>query len=110
MPQRDRKFGARHGAETIARVTGLSLNEIDTSVPIESVSTGMSFTIVPLKTLAALQCLRIDLHAGTEYLQKTAGKFFYFVSPETVNPPARLHSRILLSHLQHPPTPPPPAC
>src|SRR6266853_6506144 len=45
MRQRDPEFGARHDAEAIARVTGLSLNEIDTSVPIESVSTGMSFTI-----------------------------------------------------------------
>ncbi len=104
MRQRDPEFGARHGAETIARVTGLSLNEIDTSVPIESVSTGMSFTIVPLKTLAALQCLRIDLHAGTEYLQKTGGKFFYFVSRETVNPAARLHSRMLFYNGEDPAT------
>src|SRR6266436_90874 len=55
MRQRDPEFGARHDAETIARITGLSMNEVDTSVPIESVSTGMSFTIVPIKTLAALQ-------------------------------------------------------
>ena len=104
MRQRDPEFGARHDAEAIARVTGLSLNEIDTSVPIESVSTGMSFTIVPIKTLAALQNLRIDLHAGTEYLQKTGGKFFYFVSRETVNPDARLHSRMLFYNGEDPAT------
>jgi trans-2,3-dihydro-3-hydroxyanthranilate isomerase len=104
MRQRDPEFGARHDAETIARVTGLSLNEIDTSVPVESVSTGMSFTIVPIKTLAALQGLRIDLHAGTEYLRKTGGKFFYFVSRETVNPAARLHSRMLFYNGEDPAT------
>jgi trans-2,3-dihydro-3-hydroxyanthranilate isomerase len=104
MRQRDPEFGARHDAETIARVTGLSLNEIDTSVPIESVSTGMSFTIVPIKTLAALQSLRIDLHGGTDYLKKTGGKFFYFVSRETVNPAARLHSRMLFYNGEDPAT------
>jgi trans-2,3-dihydro-3-hydroxyanthranilate isomerase len=104
MRQRDPEFGARHDAETIARVTGLTLNEVDTSVPIESVSTGMSFTIVPIKTLAALVNLRIDLHAGTDYLKKTGGKFFYFVSRETVNPDARLHSRMLFYNGEDPAT------
>ena len=104
MRQRDPEFGARHDAETIARITGLSMNEVDTSVPIESVSTGMSFTIVPIKTLTVLQNLRIDLHAGSEYLQKTGGKFFYFVSRETVNPAARLHSRMLFYNGEDPAT------
>jgi len=104
MRQRDPEFGARHDAETIARVTGLALKDIDTSVPIESVSTGMSFTIVPIKTLAALQNLRIDLHAGSEYLKNSGGKFFYFVSRETVNAAARLHARMLFYNGEDPAT------
>jgi trans-2,3-dihydro-3-hydroxyanthranilate isomerase len=104
MRQRDPEFGARHDAETIARVTGLSLKDLDTSVPIESVSTGLSYTIVPIKSLAALQNLRIDLHAGSEYLLKSGGKFFYFVSRETVNPAARLHARMLFYNGEDPAT------
>jgi len=104
MRQRDPEFGARHDAETIACVTGIALADIDTSVPIESVSTGMSFTIVPMRTLAALQRLRVDLHAGGEYLQRTGGKFFYFVSRETVNPAARLHARMLFYNGEDPAT------
>jgi trans-2,3-dihydro-3-hydroxyanthranilate isomerase len=104
MRQRDPEFGARHDAETIARVTGLALKDIDTSVPIESVSTGLAYTIVPIKSLAALQNLRIDLHAGSEYLQKSGGKFFYFVSRETVNPAARLHARMLFYNGEDPAT------
>jgi trans-2,3-dihydro-3-hydroxyanthranilate isomerase len=104
MRQRDPEFGARHDAETIARVTGLALKDIDSSVPIESVSTGMSFTIVPIKTLDALRSLRIDLHAGSEYLQKSGGKFFYFVSRETVNPAALLHARMLFYNGEDPAT------
>jgi trans-2,3-dihydro-3-hydroxyanthranilate isomerase len=104
MRQRDPEFGVRHDAETIARVTGLSLVDIDTSVPIETVSTGLAYTIVPIKTLAALQNLRIDLRTGTEYLEKTNGKFFYFVSRETVSPSARLHARMLFYNGEDPAT------
>lgn len=104
MRQRDPEFGARHDAETIARVTGIALQDIDTSAPIESVSTGMSFTIVPIKTLAALQKLRVDLHAGSEYLEKSGGKFFYFVSRETVSAEARLHARMLFYNGEDPAT------
>ncbi len=104
MRQRDPEFGARHDAETIARITGLPLQDIDTRVPIETVSTGLTFTIVPIKTLAALQNLRVDLHAGSEYLQKTNGKFFYFVSRETLNPAARLHARMLFYNGEDPAT------
>jgi len=104
MRQRDPEFGARHDAETIARVTGIALKDIDKSVPIESVSTGLSYTIVPIKSLAALQDLRIDLDAGSEYLQKSGGKFFYFVSRETLNPAARLHARMLFYNGEDPAT------
>jgi trans-2,3-dihydro-3-hydroxyanthranilate isomerase len=104
MRQRNPEFGARHDAETIARLTGLALKDIDTSVPIESVSTGLSYTIVPIKSLAALQNLRIDLRAGSEYLQKSGGKFFYFVSREVLNPAARLHARMLFYNGEDPAT------
>jgi trans-2,3-dihydro-3-hydroxyanthranilate isomerase len=104
MRQRDPEFGVRHDAETIARVTGLALVDIDTSVPIETVSTGLAYTIVPIKTLAALQNLRINLHTGTEYLKTTNGRFFYFVSRETVSPTARLHARMLFYNGEDPAT------
>jgi trans-2,3-dihydro-3-hydroxyanthranilate isomerase len=104
MRQKDPEFGVRHDAETVARVLRLPINDIDTTVPIETVSTGMPFTIVPIKTLAALQNLRINLHTGTEYLENTKGKFFYFVSRETVNPAARLHARMLFYNGEDPAT------
>jgi trans-2,3-dihydro-3-hydroxyanthranilate isomerase len=104
MRQRDPEFTARHDAETIARVLGLPIHDIDTSLPIQTVSTGLSYTIVPIKTLTALQNLRIDLRAGTAYLETTKGKFFYFVSRETVSPAARLHARMLFYNGEDPAT------
>jgi len=104
MTQVDPVFGAQHDQESVARVTGLQTEDFDPSFPIETVSTGMRFTITPLRSLAVIQKLRLDLHSATEYLEKTGGKFFYFVSRETVNPGAGLHARMLFYNGEDPAT------
>jgi trans-2,3-dihydro-3-hydroxyanthranilate isomerase len=94
MTQIDPTFGMQHDREAVARATGLSAQDFDDSLPIQTVSTGVAFTVTPLKSLSVTQNLRVDLNRAAEYLAKTAGKFFYFVSRETVNPEARLHARM----------------
>ena len=73
-------------------------------LPIETVSTGVPFTIAPLKSLSILQKLRVDLNGAADYLEKTGGKFLYFVSRETVDPAARLHARMLFYNGEDPAT------
>jgi trans-2,3-dihydro-3-hydroxyanthranilate isomerase len=95
MTQIDPVFGMQHDHEVVAHATGLDVKDFDPALPIETVSTGIAYTIVPLKSLAVLQNLRVDLNRGSEYLKRTGGKFFYFVSREIVDPAARLHARML---------------
>ena len=104
MTQVDPVFGAQHDRESVARATGLAAEDFDPSFPIETVSTGMPFTITPLRSLPVIRKLRIDLHAATEYLEKTGGKFFYFVSRETMDPAAGLHARMLFYKGEDPAT------
>ncbi len=104
MRQVDPEMGMRHDAETVARVTGVPLADIDAALPIQTISTGMAFTIVPIKTLAAIQRLQVDLRSGNEYLEKTGSKFFYFVCRETVSIAARLHSRMIFYNGEDPAT------
>ena len=104
MRQVDPETRARHDAEEIARATGVALADIDTSLPIQTVSTGMPFTIVPIQSLAALQRLHVNLRSGNEYLEKTGGKFFYFVARETVSAAARLHARMIFYNGEDPAT------
>jgi trans-2,3-dihydro-3-hydroxyanthranilate isomerase len=104
MTQIDPTFGMRHDREAVARATGLRVQDFDDALPIETVSTGVPFTVTPLKSLAVIQALQIDLHRAAEYLQKTGGKFFYFVSRETVDRDARLHARMLFYNGEDPAT------
>jgi trans-2,3-dihydro-3-hydroxyanthranilate isomerase len=104
MTQIDPTFGLQHDRETVARTTGLSIEHFDDSLPIETVSTGLAFTVVPLKSLAVAQNLQIDLPGAMEYLEKTGGKFLYFVTRETVDPDARLHARMFFYNGEDPAT------
>jgi trans-2,3-dihydro-3-hydroxyanthranilate isomerase len=104
MTQIDPTFGIQHEREAVARATGLSVQDFDGSLPIQTVSTGVAFTVTPLKSLAVMQNLQIDLKRAAEYLDKSAGKFFYFVTRETADREARLHARMLFYNGEDPAT------
>jgi trans-2,3-dihydro-3-hydroxyanthranilate isomerase len=104
MTQVDPAFGVQHERETIAQITGLRVEDFDSSLPIETVSTGLPYMVTPLKSLAIIQKLHVDLSRAGEYLQKTESKFFYFVARETVDPTARLHARMLFYNGEDPAT------
>src|SRR5579863_10193107 len=89
MTQVDPMFGIQHEREAVARATGLGVDDFDSSLPIETVSTGLPYIVTPLKSLAVIQNLRLDLSRANEYLAKTGAKFFYFVARETVDSTAR---------------------
>jgi trans-2,3-dihydro-3-hydroxyanthranilate isomerase len=104
MSQKDPQFGTVHDRETIARVSGLPLDAIDASLPIQTVSTGLPFTILPLSSLAAARKLVINQQTASDYLERTGGKFFYCVTREVVDPAARLHARMLFYNGEDPAT------
>jgi len=104
MTQIDPTFVMQHDREAVARATGLRLEDFDDSLPIQTISTGIAYTVTPLKSLAVMQNLKIDLNRATEYLSKTAGRFFYFVTRETVDREARLHARMIFYNGEDPAT------
>jgi trans-2,3-dihydro-3-hydroxyanthranilate isomerase len=104
MTQIDPVIVMQHDREAVAKATGLSRDDFDASLPIETVSTGVPFTVAPLRSLAVMQNLRVDAGKANEYLQKTGGKFLYFVCRETVAPSATLHARMIFYNGEDPAT------
>jgi trans-2,3-dihydro-3-hydroxyanthranilate isomerase len=104
MTQIDPTFGMQHEREAIAQATGLRIEDFDNSLPIETVSTGLPYTVTPLKSLAVMRNLQINLKRATEYLVRTGGRFFYFVTREAVAHDARLHARMLFYNGEDPAT------
>ncbi|HEX4603562.1 MAG TPA: PhzF family phenazine biosynthesis protein [Candidatus Angelobacter sp.] len=94
MTQRDPEFKQKHTREDVARASGLAVDDIASDPPIQTVTTGNAFAIVPVKSLAVLQRMAPSWASLKSYLEKTEAKFFYFVSRETLNPEAKLQSRM----------------
>jgi trans-2,3-dihydro-3-hydroxyanthranilate isomerase len=95
MRQRDPTFGRIHAREDVARALGVPPDEIDPAWPIQTVSTGLPFAVVPFRRLATLRELRADWGRADAYLARTDARFCYLVTRETVDPAAGLHARMI---------------
>ena len=105
MRQRDPEFGSIHDRKTVARLVGLRATDIASDLPIQTVSTGVAFAIVPVKSCQALSELQLDWKTVNGYLQGSSdAQFFYFVTRETKDPAARLHARMIFYNGEDPAT------
>jgi trans-2,3-dihydro-3-hydroxyanthranilate isomerase len=104
MRQNAPQFGEVHARDTVAPLIGLKPEDIADDVPIQTLSTGLFITILPLKSLAAIRSVRVNFPAANEYLERTGGRGFYFVTRETEDPKARLHARRLFEDREDPAT------
>jgi trans-2,3-dihydro-3-hydroxyanthranilate isomerase len=104
MQQRDPEFLGRHSPEDVARATGLPLADIDSELPIETISTGAAFTILAIKSLRTLQGVQFDCRKAAQYLERSGGRSFYLVCRETVHAESRLHARMIFYQGEDPAT------
>ncbi len=105
MRQAEPQFGRTHRHEDIAVVLGIPVSELDERLPIQTVSTGVPFTIVPFRSLPTLQQLSIGWNQMAPYLETIGNPaFFYFVCRETVNTRATLHARMIFYNGEDPAT------
>jgi trans-2,3-dihydro-3-hydroxyanthranilate isomerase len=82
MRQRDPEFGTTLSREVVARVIGIDVDEIPSEWPIQLVSTGLTFTIVPFRNRQTLSGLKFTYAQAAEFLKNTGANFFYFLCPE----------------------------
>jgi trans-2,3-dihydro-3-hydroxyanthranilate isomerase len=105
MRQVDPKSGPTHSHPDVAKVLGVSVSELDETLPIQTVSTGMPFTMVPFRSLATLQNLGVSWHQMAAYLQPIGtNSFFYLVCRETISKDATLHARMIFYNGEDPAT------
>jgi trans-2,3-dihydro-3-hydroxyanthranilate isomerase len=83
MKQMDATSGSIFDPEPISRVLGLDKREIDDKYPIQEVSTGLPFIIVPLKTLDALKQAKVDRDRYYKLIRDTQAKAILVFCPQT---------------------------
>jgi trans-2,3-dihydro-3-hydroxyanthranilate isomerase len=94
MRQAPPVFGAVHDKATVAQLHNLKTDDIADLGPIQTVSTGLPFAIVPLKRLSALQSLRLNDEKMNAYAATQEPNFgFYYVTQDTGETGVGLRSR-----------------
>jgi len=105
MHQAKPQFGRTHSHTAVANVLGLPVAELDEDLPIQTVSTGLPFTMVPFRSLVTLQNLSATWGQMAPYLSTVGNSaFFYFVCRETMDSKATLHARMIFYNGEDPAT------
>ncbi len=104
MEQRDPEFGAvidrADEREAVAAALSLPARDLDSSLPVQIVSTGMKFCIVPVHSLEALA--RVHASGGMQpLLNRLGARHFYCV---TRSNDAGWRARMLMEHGEDPAT------
>jgi len=104
MRQNDPTFGSIHAPAAVAAALGLSIDDLDPNLPIQTVSTGMAFCIVPLRSLAVAARLAIPQPIAQAYLAGTDAKFLHCITRASPDAPADWHARMQFYNGEDPAT------
>ncbi len=105
MKQNPPIFGDQYGADRMAEILELSINDIEDSYPICEVSTGFFCFIVPVKTLAAVEKASVNLKKFYEFIETTQAKTILVFTKETLQKKNDLHVRFFAHYLGVPEDP-----
>jgi trans-2,3-dihydro-3-hydroxyanthranilate isomerase len=105
MRQNPPSFGQVLSAASLANVLNLEADEIDANFPIQEVSTGVPFIIVPLKTLASLKKAQVNLDKYFELVDTMEAKEILIFCPETYSDLNDLSVRVFAHSLGIPEDP-----
>lgn len=105
MKQVPPSFGETIKPEQAAQVLGLRTADIDLRFPVQSVSTGVPFFIVPLTSLEALRRSRVNLKKLYVLVNRTEAKAFLLFCPQTLSPENNLQVRVFADALGVPEDP-----
>lgn len=98
MKQIQPTFGHLHKPDILANILGLNVSAIDTRFPIQEVSTGLPFFIVPLKNLVALKKANVDKEKYYNLIRDTLAKGILVFCPETHAPQNDISVRVFVDY------------
>jgi trans-2,3-dihydro-3-hydroxyanthranilate isomerase len=98
MKQVQPTFGYVFDLKTISQILKLELDEIDQNFPIQDVSTGVPFIIVPLKTLKALKKASVDRDKCFQLVKNIQAKSILVFCPETYTKENNLNVRVFADY------------
>lgn len=87
-------FGRKFSPDDVARALNIDSDSIDQRFPIEEVSTGLPFIIVPLKDLSAIKSCYIDRVGYMKLIDQAEAKSIFLFCPECYDPQNQINARM----------------
>lgn len=98
MKQMPPIFGRIFNVDEISNVLNVDAPDIDHRYPIQEVSTGLPFIIVPLKSLEALKKSRVDTEKYFGLIRDSDAKALLVFCPETIKVENDIHVRVFAQY------------
>ncbi|WP_088240426.1 PhzF family phenazine biosynthesis protein [Calothrix rhizosoleniae] len=105
MRQNTPTFYSEIPGEAIAEILQIDINGIDSRFPIQEVSTGLPFIIVPLKDISTLKQINLNKEKYFQLIANTEAKCILAFCPETYHPDNHLHVRVFCDYVGIPEDP-----
>jgi len=105
MTQVEPQFWQTIDKKAMAELLQLNVEDIDDRAPIQEVSTGLPFIIVPLKTLDAVRRARPETRQLLKFVADLKAKNILVFAPETYNSANQLNARVFTDYLGIPEDP-----
>ncbi len=105
MRQKEPTFGRTFESDEISRILSIETETIDDRFPIETVSTGLPFIIVPLRKLETVKKCSVVKDRYFDLIKDTEAKSILVFSPETYNAENNLNVRVFVDYFGIPEDP-----
>lgn len=105
MKQNAPDFGEVFPAEKVAEFLSLAPDELDTRYPVQDVSTGLPFMIVPVKSLESMRKARVVRDAFFRMVENSRAKAPLLFCPETYHEENDLNVRVFVDYYDIPEDP-----
>lgn len=93
MRQRSPTFGREFDRARIARILGLKTSDLDPEFPVQLVSTGVPFVLVPIASLRAIRGIRVDQAGLKKLFEETKTTLIFVFTRETYSKRNQLNAR-----------------
>jgi trans-2,3-dihydro-3-hydroxyanthranilate isomerase len=93
MTPKEAAFGETFDPQEIARLLTVDVDDIDRGFPIQSVSTGLSFVLLPLRSLDAVKRAGVIKDKWLEWVKDRPAKMLFVFCHQTVHPGNHIHAR-----------------
>ena len=95
MKQIPAQFGKKYKKNLVTTLLGIDETDIDSKYPIQEVSTGLPFLIIPLNNLKAMKKARINQNILPQIIEETNAGILIF-NPQTYDKKNKLNVRVFV--------------